>query len=176
MSVRRVCVLGAESTGKSTIARALAEHYDTLWAPEYGAVYHHQIRPEPAAGWTSDEFVHIARVRDWLEDFLAESANRVLLCDTDTFVTAVFHRLYLKAPHPALEAEAAERRYGLYLLCDDDTPFAQDEQGFRRRSARQEMHRTYCEWLRERALPYVLLEGPHEERLARATAAIDALL
>ena len=68
--VKRVCLLGAESTGKSTLAEALASRFDTLWNPEYGRPYTQIGRPADAP-WTSWEFTHIARVHCWYEDFLA---------------------------------------------------------------------------------------------------------
>jgi HTH-type transcriptional regulator, transcriptional repressor of NAD biosynthesis genes len=175
-SVARVCIIGAESTGKTTLAAALAEHYGTLWVPEYGAPYHHVGRGDPHREWTSDEFTHIARIREWLEEFLAGYANRVLFCDTDTFVTAVFHELYLGRPSPELEAEARAPKYALYLLCDVETPFHRDRWGLRREDARRAMHERYVEYLRSTGCPWLILEGSHEDRTRTAIAAVDELL
>ena len=75
--VKRVCLLGAESTGKTTLAAALADAYDTLWNPEYGRAYTRD-RAAAEAPWTSAEFTHIARIHCWYEDFLAGLATRVL--------------------------------------------------------------------------------------------------
>jgi nicotinamide riboside kinase len=111
----RVCMLGAESTGKTTLAAALAQAYGTVWNPEYGRVYTVLGRP-PDAPWTSAEFVHIARVHCWYEDFLAGFATRVLFTDTDAFTTAVFHEAYLGEPAQGFE-ELVARRYDLYLVC-----------------------------------------------------------
>jgi NadR type nicotinamide-nucleotide adenylyltransferase len=173
--VLRVCVLGAESTGKTTLAAALAEHYRTLWVPEYGAPYHHVGRGDPHRPWTSDEFLHIARIRDWLEEFLAGYANHVLLCDTDTFVTAVFHEVYLGERNAELEALVEPRRYALYLLCDVDTPFHRDRLGLRREDARRAMHERYVEHLRASGVPWVEVRGMHDERIGTAVEAVDAL-
>ena len=93
-------LLGAESTGKTTLASALAAAYDTLWNPEYGRPYT-EIGRDPEAPWTSAEFTHIARITCWYEDFLATEARRVLFCDTDAFTTAVFHEVYLGTPPTA---------------------------------------------------------------------------
>jgi len=175
-TVARVCIIGAESTGKTTLAASLAEHYRTLWVPEYGAPYHHVGRGDPNRDWTSDEFTHIARIRAWLEEFLAGYADRVLFCDTDTLVTAVFHELYLGRPSPELEAEARACTYALYLLCDVDTPFHPDRLGLRRENARRAMHDRYVEYLESIDLPWLELQGTPEERLQRATAAVDELL
>ena len=98
--VRRICLLGAESTGKTTLAAALADLYGTLWNPEYGRPYT-EVGRDPEAPWTSDEFTHIARMQCWYEDFLAEFATRLLFCDTDAYTTAVFHEVYLGVPTEA---------------------------------------------------------------------------
>jgi HTH-type transcriptional repressor of NAD biosynthesis genes len=175
-SVARVCVIGAESTGKTTLAAALAEHYSTLWVPEYGAPYHHVGRGDPYREWTSDEFTHIARIREWLEEFLAGYAQRVLFCDTDTFVTAVFHEVYLGRPSPELEAEAQSSAYALYLLCDLETPFHRDHWGLRREDARRVMHERYLEHVKSTGRPWLALKGPHEKRMQAAVAAVEEVL
>jgi NadR type nicotinamide-nucleotide adenylyltransferase len=173
--VLRVCVLGAESTGKTTLAAALAEYYRTLWVPEYGAPYHHVGRGNPYRPWTSDEFLHIARIRDWLEEFLAGYANSFLLADTDTFVTAVFHETYLGERNDELEAMVEPKRYALYLLCDVETPFHRDRLGLRREDARRAMHERYVEHLRTSDVSWVEVRGTHDERLRTAVEAIGAL-
>jgi HTH-type transcriptional repressor of NAD biosynthesis genes len=175
-AVARVCIIGAESTGKTTLAASLAEHYRTLWVPEYGAPYHHVGRGDPNRDWTSDEFTHIARIRAWLEEFLAGYANRVLFCDTDTFVTAVFYEVYLGRRSTELEEEARESKYALYLLCDVDTPFHRDRWGLRREEARRAMHERYLEYLRSGDSPWLELKGSPDERRAAAVAAVDRLL
>jgi HTH-type transcriptional repressor of NAD biosynthesis genes len=175
-SVVRACVLGAESTGKTTLAAALAEHFGTLWVPEYGAPYHHVGRGDPYRPWTSDEFLHIARIRDWFEEFLAGYAHRVLFADTDTFVTAVFHEVYLGEPNAELEAMVEPERYALYLLCDVDTPFHRDRLGLRREEARRAMHERYLEHLRANGLRWVEVRGTHDERMRTAVAAVDDLV
>ena len=175
-SVARVCIIGAESTGKTTLAAALAEHYRTLWVPEYGAPYHHVGRGDPHRPWTPDEFIHIARIREWLEEFLAGYANGALVCDTDTFVTAVFYEVYLGTRSEELEREARASSYALYVLCDVDTPFHLDKLGLRREDARRKMHERYAAYVRSTGCPWIEVSGPHEQRMALATAAIDGLL
>jgi len=168
--VTRVCILGAESTGKTTLAKALAERFETVWVPEYGAVYHHRGRGDPTRPWTDDEFVHIAVIQNWLEDFLAQFAQRLLFCDTDAYTTAVFAELYLGHPVPALAEHA--RAYGLYVLCDAETPFERDPLGLRRQDAREDMDRRYRERVREVGAPLVEVRGPTDERVEQVVAAL----
>ena len=122
--VKRVCLLGAESTGKSTLAQALAERFGTLWNPEYGRPYTLIGRP-PDTPWTSWEFTHIARIHCWYEDFLATLAERVLFSDTDAFTTAVFHEVYLGAPATGFE-DLLARPYDLFVVCGLDVPWRHD--------------------------------------------------
>ena len=171
--VQRVCLLGAESTGKTTLAAALAEAFETVWNPEYGRVYTEVGRPL-GAPWRSDEFEHIARVHCWYEDFLAGLARRVLFCDTDAFTTAVFHEAYLSGPAHGFD-DLVARTYDLYLVCGLDVPWARD--GIREFDAERRRHQEiYLEHAQVSGSPWLLVEGPPGTRLAAARAAVERLL
>jgi HTH-type transcriptional regulator, transcriptional repressor of NAD biosynthesis genes len=172
-AVARVCLLGAESTGKTTLAAALAERYETLWNPEYGRVYT-EVGRERGAAWESWEFTHIAHIHCWYEDFLATFAQRLLFCDTDAFTTAVFHEAYLGSPATGFE-DLPARRYDLYLVCGLDVPFTHD--GVRDlEQQRQWMHDRLIAHARQSGSPWVLLDGPPGVRLAAARDAVSRLL
>ena len=170
----RVVILGAESTGKTTLAIALAEHYQTTWVPEFGRLYTEARRPRGEL-WRSDEFTFIATEQVRMEDALERSANRVLICDTDAFATAIWHERYLGQPSPDVLAVAAGRRYDLYILTDVDTPFVPDDirDG---ESIRGWMHKRFQDELSRMGVPVLVLSGPHEQRLAAAITQIDTLL
>lgn len=171
--VRRVCLLGAESTGKSTLARALADRYETVWNPEYGRPYTQIGRPA-GTPWTSWEFTHIARIHCWYEDFLVTLARRVLFSDTDAFTTALFHEVYLGTLATGFE-ELVERHYDLFVVCGLDVPWRHD--GIREFEAqRLSMHLRYVERVRSSGSPWLVVEGPPERRLETAAAAVDRLL
>lgn len=170
---KRVCILGAESTGKTTLAKALANRYETVWVPEYGAVYHHRARGDPNTPWTDDEFVHIAVIQNWLEDFLAGFADRLLFCDTDAFTTSVFAELYLG--HAVPRVAEFFRAYDLYVLCDAKTPFERDVLGLRRQDARADMDARYRARIGAVGAPFVEARGTTEERVALVSAVLDAL-
>ena len=171
--VKRVLLVGAESTGKTTLARGLAETYGTLWNPEYGRPYT-EIGRDADAEWASAEFTHIARIQCWYEDFLAGYATRVLFCDTDAFTTAVFHEIYLGPPTDAF-AELVERRYDLTLVCGLDVPWARD--GIREFEVeRCAMHERFVARARASGRTWLLVEGLPAVRLAAARTAVDTLL
>ncbi|MEY4744866.1 MAG: hypothetical protein RL272_811 [Candidatus Parcubacteria bacterium] len=172
---KRVCVLGAESTGTTTMARALAEHYRTAWVPEYGRFYSEGKYVADGHVWTTDEFAHIARIQSSTEDWLARSANKVLVCDTDSFATTIWHERYMGVPSAAVREIADARRYDLYLLTGDEIPFEQD--GVRDgEHLRHWMHGRFEEALRESGRPFAVLRGPHEDRLRAAVALVDTVM
>ena len=171
--VKRVCLLGAESTGKTTLAEGLAVRFDTVWNPEYGRPYTQIGRPDDAP-WASWEFTHIARIQCWYEDFLAGLARRVLFTDTDAFTTAVFHEVYLGVPAAGF-GELVARRYDLFVVCGLDTPWHHD--GVREFEAqRRWMHERYLARVRESGSPWLLVEGPRDVRLDAAAAAVGRML
>lgn len=174
--VARICILGAESTGTTTMAQALAEHYGTDWVPEYGREYWiEKMRNGDIEHWQEDEFVHIAEKQSRQEDQAARSANRILFCDTDAFATSVWFERYMNRRSPAVEAISKDRRYRLTFLTGDEIPFEQD--GFRDgEHIRHWMHQRFIERLEEARRPYIVLAGDHERRLGQAVREIDALL
>ena len=174
--VRRVCVLGAESTGTTTLARALATHYKTVWVPEYGRFFSEGKLPlGPDAPWRTDEFVSIANAQKVFEDDLAKSANKVLIADTDAFATSVWHERYMGGVADVVENIAESSSHDLYLLTGDEIPFEQD--GTRDgEHIRHDMHKRFEEKLKETNRPYILLRGTHEGRMKEAIVAIDSLI
>ncbi|SCG64014.1 AAA family ATPase [Micromonospora inositola] len=182
--VRRVVVVGAESTGTTTMAAALAAHYRTAWVPEYGRELTarklaelRSRRPEATVfdvAWGRDDFVEVVRAQQAAEDAAARTSGPLLFCDTDARATAVWEERYLGSASPAVRAAA--RRPAPYLLTDHESvPF--DDDGLRDgEHLRAWMTGRFRSELADGGVPVVELRGPHPQRLATATAACDALL
>lgn len=191
---RRVVVLGAESTGTTTLSRALAAHYRrrggawarTGWVAEYGRLYSEEKlaaarAADPAATWAdisfaSAEFPVIARRQDAEEERAARTGSPVLFCDTDSFATGIWHERYTGGRSEEVEKTAALTRRDLYLLTDDaDVPFEDD--GLRDGPhLRPWMTGRFREELEATGKRFLLVRGDREERLAAAVAAVDELL
>lgn len=168
--VKRVCLFGPESTGKSTLARDLAARFDTVYVAEFARGW-----LDPRQGVCEPEDIPvIARGQAAAEDAMARRANRVLFCDTDLLLTTVWSEV-LFGDCPAWIREAAQRRqYDLYLLLDIDVPWFDDQQRYLPHR-RQEFFDRCRETLETRRRPYVILRGAWEERFTCACEAVGQL-
>ncbi|WP_426506022.1 AAA family ATPase [Dactylosporangium sp. McL0621] len=187
--VRRVVVVGAESTGTTTLTRALAAHLrlrggvfaGTCWVEEYGRTLTSLKMAGLAPGqtmedlvWTREDFVAVAREQNAAEDAAARSGGPILLCDTDSFATSVWEERYLGNASSAVRDTA--RRPALYLLTSDEgVPFEDD--GMRDgEHLRAWMTGRFRDELAARGVPWIELTGSYRDRLTRAVKAIDDLL
>ncbi len=173
---KRFLVTGAESTGTTTLTRALAQHYDTVWVPEYGRFYtegsgllNHQ--------WTTDEFLHIVEGQHLAEDFLARKAGPVMFCDTDALSTKVWHERYTWKNDPIFDQHF--RKYEHVFITDYmEVPLEDD--GLRDGSLE------IRQWMQERLLQEAIEFYPHSRvnimiggprlRMAHAIHTVDKYL
>ena len=164
----RIAILGAESTGKSTLAPRLAAHYGTLWVPEYLREFVETQQRVPF----EDDQLGIARTQRAREDEMAASreARRFLFCDTTPLLTAVYSRIYWGRVPPELLALEAEHDYALTLVAGLDLPWVPD--GLQRESeaVRRQVHECLLAVLRERGIPFTLVEGDLPRRMRQVEA------
>lgn len=197
MDAARVVIAGAESTGKTTLAKNLVKHYRKLggafkrtqWVPEYGREYTIKlieqqglIEDQPdaevrSAEWVAEDFAIIAREQQRLEDEAAASGSPLMIADTDALATRLWERRYLGPDsHAARDAVPEIPRRALWLLADyRDVPFVQD--GIRDgENYRADMTRWFEEALDARGEPWHLISGDRRERLATSIRLIDEVL
>jgi nicotinamide riboside kinase len=159
----RVAIVGAASSGKSTLAEGLARRHHTLWVPEYLREFVDTEGRVPVAG---DQF-HIAATQRAREDAAAPNAGRYLFCDTTPLMTAIYSRLYFGGIDAQLAplADAHARDYARTLVTAPDIPWVADAQ---RESAEvcAIIHRMLLDELAARGIPYLLVSGDPEQRLA----------
>jgi HTH-type transcriptional regulator, transcriptional repressor of NAD biosynthesis genes len=157
--VQRVCLLGGESSGKSTLAGALAEALKTQYVAEYGR----ELWDAKSGRLIFDDLRHIAEVQIQREEEAAGRANRFLFCDTSPLTTLFYsHHLFGKA-EPTLE-KLADRSYDFTILCAPDFSFVQD--GTRQpETFRTFQHGWYLDELARRNIAYRLVGGSPEARV-----------
>ncbi|NML64188.1 AAA family ATPase [Hymenobacter sp. RP-2-7] len=167
--VPRLVLLGAESSGKSTLAQALAEALGTAWVPEFGRTLHEQKN----ARLDYEDLLYIGRRQLEAEDAATPQARGWLVCDTNGATTALYSYYYYGRCEPALQALAAacRLRYARTFVCLPTVPFQQD--GWRGpEMLRQFQHGAILLQLDLLGIAYTLLDGSVAERVAQVRAAL----
>lgn len=177
-AVKRVVLFGPESTGKSRLAQRLAEHFATLWVPEFLRQFVDARLPSlpPGAPLVAEaDLPAIVSGQISAEEAVAAQARRVLFCDTDPLQTAVYAQHYFGRVPEWLRTLAARRAYALRLLLDVDTLFVPDPQRDRP-EFRGELFALFKSALDRSGQRYVEIRGDWNARERLAIAAVDALL
>ncbi len=169
--LKRVCIFGPESTGKSTLSKNLAEHFQTRFVPEYARTFmetkNNRLERQDlevfAAGMAASE------------NALAHTANRVIFSDTDALTTCIWSEwLYKEVPEELL-ALAQRQKHDLYLLLDVDVPWIEDPQRYY--PEERETFLASCKQYLERwQRPYQVISGSFEQRLEKSIMLVSELL
>jgi HTH-type transcriptional repressor of NAD biosynthesis genes len=168
-TVPRLVLLGAESSGKTTLSIALAEALGTAWVPEFGRTLHEQ----KLGALDYEDLLYIGRRQLELEDEATAQAHGWLICDTNAATTALYSYYYFHRCDPALQrlAQVCRQRYTHTFVCLPTTPFEDD--GWRGPEAlRQFQHGAILMQLEMLGIPYTLLDGSVEERVSKVRAVL----
>jgi NadR type nicotinamide-nucleotide adenylyltransferase len=170
-SIRKIAVVGPESTGKSTMSAYLAKHYNTVWVPEYAREYCEKLTESPT--WQDEVNMFYGQLA--LEKEILPKANKLLICDT-TFITVKIwsDHTFGRSPQEVID-ELPNHPYGLYLLMDIDLPWEEDPlRDFPH--MREHFMEVWHKELQTLDARYVVISGAGSERYERAVAAIDEFL
>ena len=172
----KVVLFGPESTGKTTLSRQLARHYNSVWVPEYAREYLQNKWNNERKTCEQKDLLPIAIGQMKLENTLAKKTNSVLICDTDLLETKVYSEAYYQGIcNPVLDKYAKENTYDLYFLTYIDTPWEADDLRDKP-DERERMFKAFEDALIKHNKPYILLKGSKKKRLNKAIHHIDKLL
>ncbi|MBS1533019.1 MAG: ATP-binding protein [Bacteroidetes bacterium] len=169
--IKKIAIVGPESTGKSTMSAFLAEHYQTAWVPEFARDYCAALTEPPT--WQDEINMFYGQVA--LEEEYLPKANKLLICDT-TFITVKIwsDHTFGRSPQEVLD-ELPKRPYDLYLLLDIDMPWEYDPlRDFPH--LREHFMGVWHKELKELDANYVVISGLGQERYDSALKAIDDFL
>ncbi len=177
--VKKIVVIGPESTGKSTLCESLALHYRTRWVPEYAREY----LLAHGTNYSFEDLLVIAREQVAAEDRIAtETENHPkgvmpLFIDTDLYVMKVWCEYVFGKCHSWIIDQIALRRYDLYLLCRTDLPWTKDElREYPDLATREKLFHMYRDILVNQSTPWQEIGGIEKARLDSAITATDSLL
>jgi NadR type nicotinamide-nucleotide adenylyltransferase len=171
--LKKIVIIGPESTGKSTLCEQLARHFKTIWVPEYAREYllsHGKKYKYP-------DLLTIAKGQLAAEDQKASAVkNNLIFIDTDMNVMKVWCEFVFNQCHSWILDRIAERKYDLYLLCNTDLPWEQDElREYPDLVLRLKLYHIYRDILINQHVPWQEIKGVQEERLASAIKAVNTL-
>ena len=169
LPLRRICLHGPESVGKSMLAAQLAAHFGTVVVPEYGRTYCEQFGTD----LTNADLIEIARVQAAMTNSAARQCSGTLILDTDPLMTAVWSDMMLGTRDPWFAA--FDDYADVYLLLDIDLPWVDD--GTRIYGDGKDRARFFAlcqQELERRGVRWTRVSGMGSDRLANALTAIAA--
>lgn len=175
--MKKIVIIGPESTGKSTLCTQLAAHFKTKWVKEYareyllkhGTDYSVTDLSTIAEGQKKNEITTI--------NSLPENYTDPIFYDTDFKVIQVWSEFVFNECDNRILKQVAKDKYDLYLLCNTDLPWVKDElREYPDLKTREELFHHYQQILIDQYVPWVLIKGQPEERLAKAIEAVNAIL
>ena len=181
--VKKIVVIGPESTGKSTLCNSLAQHFSSNWVEEYareflltkGNQYNYADLLVIAQGQVALENNALAELSS--KDQLYKHNTYPLFIDTDMYVMKVWCEFVFDQCHAWILNQIVERKYDLYLLCNTDLPWVKDElREYPDLLTRKKLFHHYQEILTNQSTPWVNINGVNEERLTKAIAAVNSIL
>ena len=181
MPLKKIVIIGPESTGKSTLCEGLAAHYHTEWVREYAREY----LLTNGTAYSYDDLSTIAKGQLALEDAGAAGlgegegatgADQVLFIDTDLYVMKVWSEYVFGRCEPWILKEIVARHYDGYLLCRTDLPWTKDElREYPDLATRERLYHIYKDILINQPVPWVEIGGQAGERLQNAIQAVARL-
>lgn len=169
-AVRRVAIVGAESSGKSTLAAALAAHYGTIWVPEYAREY----LAATQGAYTEADIPRIAQGQLHAENHAAQHAQQWLFCDTEALVCKIWMEYKYGYCDAAVEAQFQQQSYAIFLLCAPDVAWEPDPlRELPDQAARLAIFDRYQTVLAQYHKPFVVISGDLPARMRQCLAALS---
>ena len=166
-----IAITGPESTGKSNLAKGLAEHYKTTWVEEYARKYLDELR----GTYAYEDVLIIAKSQHQAIRNAQKGSSRIIFLDTELTVTKVWCEYKYGQCHPWILEKQRSQQFDLYLLCATDLPWQPDPLR-EHPDKRQEIFHLYKKELESRGWPYQIVNGTGPARLEQAIRIIEGLL
>lgn len=165
----KIALLGAESTGKTTLCSELAALYHANWIPEYARDYVSQLNRD----YTFEDIEHIANQQ--FNQINAEYSSKIVFFDTELIITKVWFEVVFHACPQWINEAIVKSPINYYLLCNTDIDWIPDAVRENGGEMRNQLHAQYETILKELNLPYAIVSGAGQERIACAVRYIDKI-
>lgn len=169
--MKKVAVIGPECTGKSELSQFLAEHFKTVYVPEYARAYIERL----VHPYVEADLLKIAHGQLRLEDDNLMDSNHFMVCDTNLYVIKIWSEFKFGSCDQEILDSLATRKYDLYLLTNVDLPWQDDPQR-EHPTKREELYQLYLNEMKNQSTPFVEIKGERELRRKTAVDAIEKTL
>ncbi len=167
----KIVLTGPESSGKTTLAKQLAEHFQANYVSEFARQYLNGIERD----YEKEDLIEIAKGQVKSESILGPRSTNLLFCDTDLITIKIWSDYKYKETAPWVLQQIDRRYYDLYLLCVPDIPWKEDSQR-ENPDDRDELFELYKNTLLEYNKNFVEIKGSFEERLKTAIGEVKQYL
>lgn len=168
MDIRKVCIIGPECTGKTSLSESLAKKLNIVWVEEYARAYLNRLNKP----YDESDLVKIAHGQIRMEDEWIKDANKVIICDTNLYVVKVWSEFKYGHCDESILDTIKQRPYDLYLLTYIDIPWIADPLR-EHPDRREELYNIYLREMKSQSVPFVEVKGNEKQRLDTSLAAID---
>tara|TARA_B000000532_G_C18861247_1_gene404206 strand:+ start:848 stop:1408 length:561 start_codon:yes stop_codon:yes gene_type:complete len=172
---KRIVIYGPESTGKTTLANDLANHYKTKWVPEYAREYLQRKWDLFKGKCNLDDLINIALGQIKMENKMVSKSNKFVFCDTNILVTKVWSETHFNG-YCSKEIKNIFKSvsYDYYFLTNIDVPWVKDDLRDRPDN-RNEMFNCFKKHLDINEIQYSVVSGDKKERLKKAILILDKI-
>ena len=171
MNIKKIAVVGPESTGKSTISSQLAEYHKTAWVPEFSREYCANL----VSPCTMEDELNMFYGQLELEKQTLPQANKLLICDTTILTVKIWSDHNFGYTPPEVLKKLSEHSYDFYLLMDIDLPW-QDDPLRDYPHLRDHFMNIWHQELNSLGANYTVISGADHQRLSNAISAVDQFL
>lgn len=175
--IKKIVVIGPESTGKSSLCEQLAKHFKTEWVQEYAREY----LLKNGTDYKYEDLFEIAQGQIRNEDVATHNLqlithNSQLFIDTDFYVIKVWSEFVFNKCDNRILTQIANRKYDLYLLCNTDVPWVKDElREYPDLETREKLFYFYKDAMINQHVPWVEISGDYDQRLKTAIEAVNSI-
>lgn len=180
MRVKKIAIIGPESTGKTTLCNTLAQHFNCTWVPEYarhyletkGTAYTFENLKEIADGQIELEQAALATLK-----INKINTTPILISDTNLIVIKVWSEYVFNKCDNSILSQIAFQIYDGYILCNTDVPWVKDNlREYPKITDREKLFHFYKEELAGQHTPWVIIKGNYKERTIAAIKFIEQII
>ncbi len=169
--MKKIVILGPESTGKTKLAMELAEAFNSRWVPEYAREYLNK----QGGAYNEVDLLEIAKGQARIEREAISGKGEIIFFDTDLTVIKIWSKYKYGRCHRWIVRQLNRKSYDLYLLTYPDIPWTPDSLR-EHPQQRDKIFSIYLKELQNRNLPFKIIKGLGKNRLNKAASAVSNIL